>query len=247
MENISFTYAYDHANYFSRELKGLENRDLFACLDEKSQGFFDRISKPRKHSLLHELLECHIHYVYEYMIGHYLYDEYIEEIKIALKDNDITPPRWLYENEIDNYSDELDELLQTVITSEVKASFHLLFANRNFLFDFQSAISEKYIKCLKKTDHPTILKRDGVLTRPRYIPKWLKKAVFYRDQGRCQICWKDISGLMAPNFDCELDHIIPLAASGTNDPTNFQLICKECNIEKSDKVIVKPSKTILFW
>ncbi len=29
-----------------------------------------------------------------------------------------------------------------------------------------------------------------------------------------------------------LDHIVSLADGGSNDPTNFQLLCSKCNLEK---------------
>ena len=130
---------------------------------------------------------------------------------------------------------------------EVCATFHLLFANRNFLFDFQAAISDYFIKKLKQVEYPEIMKRDGVLKRAKFIPEWLKVAVFHRDQGRCQLCWKDITGLLVPVRDYQLDHMIPLAASGSNDATNFQLVCSECNARKGRNVIVKPHKVGSYW
>ncbi len=86
-----------------------------------------------------------------------------------------------------------------------------------------------------------------MLERPNYIPTWLKSAVFHRDKGRCQICWRDLTGLMEPVRSMQLDHMLPLAASGTNDPTNFQLVCSECNLRKNKNVIVKPQRISPYW
>lgn len=36
------------------------------------------------------------------------------------------------------------------------------------------------------------------------------------------------------NNDLEIDHIQPLAENGTNDLSNLQLLCKTCNLKKSD-------------
>lgn len=39
--------------------------------------------------------------------------------------------------------------------------------------------------------------------------------------------------------DLQIDHILPVAKGGTNDAANLQLLCKACNIAKSDKVEVQ--------
>ena len=44
----------------------------------------------------------------------------------------------------------------------------------------------------------------------------------------------------------EYDHIIPLASSGLNDVSNFQLLCRECNNEKR-AVIRAPGQNYERW
>lgn len=55
--------------------------------------------------------------------------------------------------------------------------------------------------------------------------------VAMRAGHRCEYCH-------APeiifNTSFEVDHIKPIAKSGTNDPTNFALACRICNGHKSD-------------
>ena len=67
------------------------------------------------------------------------------------------------------------------------------------------------------------------------IPLWVKRAVKFRDRGRCVCCGKDLSGLI----DCEdenavhYDHMISLNDGGLNDVCNIQLLCCQCNLAKS--------------
>ena len=155
-------------------------------------------------------------------------------------------PSWLNKEEIDEHQDELRTMLPSLIENLTETVFYILFADRNFLFSFQEYVSP-FIKTLKKSKYKSMLSRDGMLKRPNYIPSWLKNAIFHRDKGRCQICWTDLTGLLIPVNNLHLDHMLPLAASGTNDPTNFQLVCSNCNLRKNKNVIVKPQKIYPYW
>jgi 5-methylcytosine-specific restriction endonuclease McrA len=59
-----------------------------------------------------------------------------------------------------------------------------------------------------------------------------------------QRMWDQQSGIcIAPNCNtaltvsCTIDHIIPLSRSGSNWPTNLQLMCKSCNCSKGTKTM----------
>ncbi|MBV4522630.1 HNH endonuclease [Pseudomonas sp. SWRI74] len=71
------------------------------------------------------------------------------------------------------------------------------------------------------------------------IPKWVRRAVFYRDRGRCVLCDKDLFGQINLENHKNYDHIVPLAKHGLNDTSNIQLLCKECNQMRSTPA--KPS------
>lgn len=60
------------------------------------------------------------------------------------------------------------------------------------------------------------------------IPSKLRHAVFQRDNYRCVEC-----GATNKETTLEIDHIIPVAKGGTNDISNLQTLCKECNRAKS--------------
>lgn len=60
------------------------------------------------------------------------------------------------------------------------------------------------------------------------IPREVRRAVFERDGGRCVQC--------GSNFDLQYDHILPVARGGATSVPNLQLLCADCNREKSDSL-----------
>jgi len=54
--------------------------------------------------------------------------------------------------------------------------------------------------------------------------------VFKRDEFTCGYC-----GRKSPHVVLEVDHIVPIAAGGTDDPINLKTSCWDCNRGKSDK------------
>jgi 5-methylcytosine-specific restriction endonuclease McrA len=134
------------------------------------------------------------------------------------------------------------------MTEEV---FFVLFANRTFLHKFHRHLSH-WVRDLEPEtwlpgndlfrkaggEHPT-------LKRAR-IPEWAKRAVFFRDRGRCCRCERDLGGNYSPVNRAEYDHIVPLFRGGLNDVTNLQLLCNECNNAKR-ATSVEPSRVYERW
>lgn len=60
------------------------------------------------------------------------------------------------------------------------------------------------------------------------IPADVANAVWNRDGGRCCMC--------GSKKELEFDHIIPISKGGATTFRNLQLLCKTCNIKKSDKI-----------
>jgi hypothetical protein len=109
--------------------------------------------------------------------------------------------------------------------------FHVLFANRQFLLEFNILIAKTVIE----TKFPdTFLSGKGTIKRTA-IPKWVKTAVFHRDKGRCVFCLTDLTSLINTLTSSNYDHIVPLDLFGTNDPCNVQLTCEKCNKSKANK------------
>jgi hypothetical protein len=61
------------------------------------------------------------------------------------------------------------------------------------------------------------------------IPQHIKNAVTQRDGGRCVQCGYSGEYL-------EYDHIIPRSKGGPNTVDNIQLLCRRCNLQKSNKI-----------
>ena len=62
----------------------------------------------------------------------------------------------------------------------------------------------------------------------RSIPQSVKRAVYQRDQGKCVECG-------ATEY-LEYDHVIPHSKGGASSEGNLQLLCRKCNLAKSDRI-----------
>lgn len=62
----------------------------------------------------------------------------------------------------------------------------------------------------------------------RSIPQAVKSAVHQRDGGKCVEC--------GDREYLEFDHIIPFSKGGASSEKNVQLLCRRCNMRKSDKI-----------
>ena len=74
-----------------------------------------------------------------------------------------------------------------------------------------------------------ILKDESIIKeRSRRISQNVKDKVWNRDGGVCVNC-----GSME---NLEFDHIIPFSKGGANTYRNIQLLCEQCNRQKSNKL-----------
>ena len=64
--------------------------------------------------------------------------------------------------------------------------------------------------------------------RTRTITQNVKDRVWNRDGGKCVQC--------DSNENLEFDHIIPFSKGGANTYRNIQLLCEQCNRQKSNKI-----------
>lgn len=69
---------------------------------------------------------------------------------------------------------------------------------------------------------------DGSDNRVRHISQDVKDKVWNRDGGQCIQCGN--------NQNIEFDHIIPFSKGGSNTYRNIQLLCQDCNRQKSDSI-----------
>jgi len=125
----------------------------------------------------------------------------------------------------DRYHDALDEL-----TDEV---FHVLFNDVMFLERFNRLCASYIENSGFGSEHRT---KTGTLKRLA-IPTWARRAIFHRDKGECRQCKKSVAATINQIETERYDHIVPLAAFGSNDVTNLQLLCEPCNGSKSAQLL----------
>lgn len=65
----------------------------------------------------------------------------------------------------------------------------------------------------------------------RSIPQAVKTAVWQRDGGKCVQC-----GAQGRGACLEYDHDIPFSRGGASTVANLQLLCRRCNLDKSNRV-----------
>ncbi|MEU3469808.1 HNH endonuclease signature motif containing protein [Streptomyces sp. NPDC006687] len=140
------------------------------------------------------------------------------------------------------------EDLMSRIADEV---FYVMFLNRQALANLNRFLA-MYVDDVDpeafdedESDFARLFEREGELKRSR-PPVWARRAVFYRDRGRCTDCGVNLSGLIDSLDVANYDHMMPLSRGGLNDVTNLQLLCEKCNATKSDR-ITKPSNRYRRW
>ena len=69
---------------------------------------------------------------------------------------------------------------------------------------------------------------DGLNLPSRHISKDVRQRVWTDYGGRCAECGSTLY--------LEFDHIIPHSKGGSNEANNIQLLCRKCNLEKSDSI-----------
>jgi hypothetical protein len=72
------------------------------------------------------------------------------------------------------------------------------------------------------------LVRSKTGSNTRHIPREIRQRVWQRYCGQCADCG-------ASNY-LEFDHIVPVAKGGSNSDANVQLLCRKCNLQKSDMI-----------
>ena len=148
-----------------------------------------------------------------------------------------------WEKFVDLHSSKIDDMI-------IHSAFQVIFLDRKFLHDFHLELSdfiEVYVADLKAA-HPNYVTEKNRIKRHKF-PKWLTDAVFYRDKGTCSNpqCRCDLTKLIRTQNTIHIDHIVPLQLFGSNDATNFQLLCETCNTSKGARLTATSSVNIPFW
>lgn len=74
--------------------------------------------------------------------------------------------------------------------------------------------------------------------RPWYIPKQTRRVLIRRAGFCCMVCKRVYRG----RYDyMHIDHIQPIARGGKATLDNLQVLCRSCNLQKSDHIIAPES------
>ena len=171
-----------------------------------------------------------------YNISFVTYNEYVLSFPNKSKDD------YFFRDWFDEHETQFEQLWEQM-TDEV---FHLLFANRAFLLNFNKSLAQFLLSGRVQLPASFLTPR-GVLKRQTYFPVWLTKAVFHRDQGKCVLCQRDLTALINTDFQIHFDHIVPLKLWGTNDPCNVQTLCADCNLKKSGNAAQTAMRYQPWW
>lgn len=140
------------------------------------------------------------------------------------------------DDDVHDYYDELriSGEFEQLLSKATREVFFVLFQNRRLLLLFNDMMAQA-VRGETGTEDPKAaphFERTGVLRRVS-VPEWVRRAVFFRDRGRCVLCDCDLSRLVSAWSEDNYDHMVPLAAGGLNDCTNIQLLCGACNAKKA--------------
>lgn len=95
------------------------------------------------------------------------------------------------------------------------------------------------IECRRQRDHINRNSRyKGLKEKGLFDESVTLKNVFKKYEGKCQCCGKLLSfdtGVTENDYP-SIDHVIPLSRGGSHQWENVQLLCRKCNILKSNKV-----------
>jgi hypothetical protein len=248
--NFGETYAYT-----DKVRKAIFEQPYGADPVEVATDIENQISRPQKWTLLHDYIG---HVIEEDIHFHFSgpgWDYYAVEPVVEILDSLQIPYTSLEEFVTDFYADD-DEVCE--ITEELLEKHQV-----NYALDYLEPHATEALKSLFVKEVFTILFSDREAMKvfniriaeylgektPRctYWPRWLQRALFCREKGLCAICKCDLSSYFHTAGRLAIDHIVPIALNGINDPTNLQILCESCNGKKSGNEIVTSSASPLYW
>ena len=71
------------------------------------------------------------------------------------------------------------------------------------------------------------------------------KQTQYPDGVYVQPCW--ICGKLRTKAEATVDHVYPRALGGKDEPSNYRIACKKCNVKKGSNVLSRKGKPRRNW
>lgn len=258
LQTMAFYETYYYANVIDNILKDTEPylRNLNDWHEDREESLF--LTPFPKWSLLHDLSEFVIRDLAYEQIRDTALDTFVTKgedlwVDEALRHHGFASPgfkSWLTTQSValedvteDHAADYYANLAESGPLTELfehlsNEVFFLLFTNRSLLANlnhYAAGAMSFFAPEGSESEQGSPFQAPGVLRRVG-IPEWARRAVFYRNRGRCVSCNCDLTGLVSLQSDDHFDHIIPLRASGLNDVTNIQLLCASCNLKKGHRM-----------
>jgi 5-methylcytosine-specific restriction endonuclease McrA len=84
---------------------------------------------------------------------------------------------------------------------------------------------------INKIKYAKLKEENNFKHKRKAVPARIRYEILKKQNHQCQSCGATIKD----GVKLEVDHIIPVSRGGTNDPNNLQVLCKTCNIGKSNK------------
>lgn len=255
MEELKFNSTYHFADLVESYIYGESS-----FWNYSEEIFIERALNFKKETLLHHYIETtiwnyynrdirknggdYIHYIFFFKS---LFETYNVDSKLFEKlgsDEDSTNEKTLqkFNDTFGTKWQKNENAFRQLFNKVAGDVFYIFFGNRDLLLHFNQIVANDIFNHELPKEN---LNSKGNIKR-KSVPKWVKNAVFSRDKGRCTLCTKDLTGLIAVDQRQHYDHIVPLNLGGVNDPTNIQLLCESCNLEKSGDII-ETSKLYLKW
>ena len=102
-------------------------------------------------------------------------------------------------------------------------------------FDYWNAIVIQYFKVIMKRTKPENKSKRKPLSGKTRLD------VMERDDYKCQMCGRTVED----GIKLHIDHIVPVSKGGSNDMSNLQVLCHECNLAKHDRVDLRATRNKL--
>lgn len=112
-----------------------------------------------------------------------------------------------------------DDRVTTQLANKPEITFFIRPGSERFLNDKFKTIIELHSRMLRRRVEGEV---------DRHIPHNVRQRVWQRYGGKCADC--------SATAYLEFDHIIPVSRGGSNGEQNVQLLCRKCNLEKSNKI-----------